>query len=112
LCALSLLAGVRLQLPEGYTGAVLQCRQQEAAEPAAGSSQATPAASGDGLHGGASTSWLAREAFSRLHYYNHDAAPLRGDPLRRCLEWASLAATVHAPVHPAALQAAVQPQAE
>ena len=102
-----------LPLPDGYTGAVLQCQQQEAAEPAAVGSQeaGTLSAGGEDPPAGASTNWVASEGFSRLHYYNHDAAPLRGDALRRCLEWTSLAAAVHAPVDPATLQATVQPQA-
>lgn len=102
-----------LPLPDGYTGAVLQCQQQEAAEPAAVGSQeaGTLSPGGEDPPAGASTNWVASEGFSRLHYYNHDAAPLRGDALRRCLEWTSLAAAVHAPVDPATLQATVQPQA-
>lgn len=85
---------------------MLQCRQQEAAEPAAGSSQEAGSSPAE-----ASANWVGSEAFSHLHYYNHDAAPLRGDALRRCIEWASLAATVHAPIAPAAVHTAVQPQA-
>lgn len=87
---------------------MLQCRQQEAVEAA---EAGTPSAGGEDLPAAPGTRWVASEAFSQLHYYNHDAAPLRGDALRRCLEWASLAAAVHAPVDPAPVQAAVQPQA-
>lgn len=94
--------GAKLPLPEAYTGAVLESRAQEAA-PASGASQ-------DDAAGGAAApappAWAATATFQQLHYYNHDAAPLRGDPLRRCLDWAALAAAVHAPVDPAAVDAA------
>jgi hypothetical protein len=103
---------VRLPLPEDYAGAVLECRQLDAAQ-AAGSSQDAEAAA----EAGPITTWAATSVFSHLHYYNHDAAPLRGDGLRRCLEWAELSARVHAPIDPAAVTAAIadgsaaQPQA-
>lgn len=95
-------AGVRLPLPQDYAGAVLECRQRDAAQ-AAGSSQDAEAAA----EAGPITTWAATAVFSHLHYYNHDAAPLRGDGLRRCLEWAELSALVHAPVDPAAVTAAI-----
>lgn len=91
--------GVRLPLPEGYSGAVL--RRQQEAEPPCGASQGEGEDGGAG--GAAPAAWAATAAFSHLHYYNHDAAPLRGDGLRRCLDWIALAAAVHRPVDPAAV---------
>lgn len=101
--------GVRLPLPEGYAGAVLECRAQEAPEPAAGGNQEdAPPGSGAPLPPG----WAATAAFSHLHYYNHDSAPLQGDPLRRCMDWAGMAAAVHAPVDPAAVTTAAAAAAD
>ena len=94
-------AGVRLPLPAGYSGAVLECRQQEAADAPGSQDGSGPAASGP------TTSWVASGVFSHLHYFNHDAAPLRGDPLRRCLEWGELAAEVHRAIDPAAVATAL-----
>lgn len=61
---------------------------------------------GDAGDAGEGASWAASATFSDMHYWNHDAAPLKGDGLRRCLEWAELAAGVHAAVDPAAVAAA------
>lgn len=84
-------AGVRLPLPDGYAGVVMQRQQQGAGtSAAAGGSQEEPG-------------WEATAAFTHLHYHQHDAAPLRGDGLRRCLDWVGLAAALHAPVSPAAV---------
>ncbi|EFN56721.1 hypothetical protein CHLNCDRAFT_144129 [Chlorella variabilis] len=91
-------SGVCLPLPDGFSGAVIECRQQDAAEQADGS---------QGGAAGALTSWVATGGFSHLHYYNHDSAPLKGDGLRRCLEWAELSAQVHRAVDPAAVAAAI-----
>ena len=77
---------------------MIECRQQDAAEQADGS---------QGGAAGALTSWVATGGFSHLHYYNHDSAPLKGDGLRRCLEWAELSAQVHRAVDPAAVAAAI-----
>jgi hypothetical protein len=88
---------VRLPLPDGYAGAVLECRQQDTAQEA-GSSQ--------GGGEGTLTSWHATATFSHLRYHNHDSAPLRGDGLRRCLEWAALSTKVHCAIDPAAVVAA------
>ena len=102
-------AGVRLPLPEGYGGAVLECRPE-----ALGGECSGGGGGGDGGERGAGGSagmcWGAKGTFSHLHYFNHDAAPLRGDPLRRCLEWAALAGAVHAPIDSSAVDAALQQQ--
>lgn len=93
---------MRLPLPDGYVGAVIE-RQQPGAS--------TPAACQDGAGGSGSASeepgWAATAAFSHLHYHQHDAAPLRDDGLRRCLDWAGLAAALHAPVAPSVVAAGV-----
>ncbi len=79
-------SGVQLPLPAGYSGVVLERSK-----------------AGDDAEGAA---WAAAATFASMHYWNHDAAPLKGDGLRRCLEWAELAAGVHTPVDPAAVAAA------
>ncbi|KAL4423793.1 hypothetical protein ABPG75_001094 [Micractinium tetrahymenae] len=80
------LSGVKLPLPAGCTGVVLEQK--------------------GGGDAGEGDRWAASAAFSHMHHWNHDAAPLKGDGLRRCFEWAELAAGVHAPVNPAAVAAA------
>ncbi|KAL4446283.1 hypothetical protein ABPG77_003090 [Micractinium sp. CCAP 211/92] len=80
------LSGVQLPLPAGYSGVVLE--RSKASDDAEGAA------------------WAAAATFASMHYWNHDAAPLKGDGLRRCLEWAELAAGVHTPVDPAAVAAA------
>ncbi|PSC70516.1 ribonuclease H2 subunit C isoform B [Micractinium conductrix] len=87
------LAGVQLPLPAGYSGAVLERRQAEESDTAG-------SPGGGGAQG---ERWAATATFpTHMHYWNHDAAPLRGDGLRRCMEWAGLAERLHAPVDPAA----------
>lgn len=107
-------AGVKLPLPDSYAGVVLECRQRDAATEPAGSSQGQ-GQEGTSLEdvgsGGTITSWAATGTFSHIHQYNHDAAPLKGDGLRRCLEWAQLSAQVHAAIDPAAVVAAAAAQA-
>lgn len=70
-------AGAKLPLPKVYTGVVVaqQQREPEGDEPP-------------------STHWAATHTFSEVHYWNHDTMPLKGDSMRRCLEWAQLAAQV------------------
>lgn len=90
-------AGVQLPLPAGYSGAVLERRQAEESDTAG-------SPGGGGAQG---ERWAATATFpTHMHYWNHDAAPLRGDGLRRCMEWAGLAERLHAPVDPAAVGAA------
>lgn len=69
--------GARLQLPEGYSGLVLE-RQQVEGDPAEAPT----------------TRWVPTASFAELTYWNHDSVPARGDGTRRCLEWAQLAAQV------------------
>ncbi len=82
------LLGARLALPAGYAGAVLE--------------RAPPGSPSAGPPG-----WRAASTFSELHYWLHDAQPGRGDGVRRAVEWAALAARVHAPVSPAEVDAAM-----
>jgi hypothetical protein len=71
-------AGARLPLPEGYTGLVLTQQQREP----------------EGCEEAPSSCWTASASFKALHYWNHDAVPAKTDTMRRCLEWAQLAAQV------------------
>lgn len=49
--------------------------------------------------------WAAAARFTSLSHWNHDAAPSKNDPLRRCLDWAALAGAMHAPVSVADVEA-------
>lgn len=40
--------------------------------------------------------WVQRGTFSELTYWKHDEAPAPTDPLVKCIEWAELAAVLHA----------------
>jgi hypothetical protein len=77
------LVGAKLSLPAGYRGLVVQRRQGDSE-----SEEGVPA-------------WAVSASFSELSYWNHDTVPLKSDGIRRCLEWASLAGAIHAPVAPA-----------
>ena len=69
---------------------------------------APPPPGGDGgAPSTASGAWEAQARFDAVYHWNHDAAPAQGDPLRRCLDWASLAAALHAPVCVAEVEAAL-----
>ena len=46
------------------------------------------------------TVWHATGSFKSFTYWNHDTAPVATDTVRRCMEWAALAAHIHAPMDP------------
>lgn len=81
------LKGAALPLPEGYSGAVLEKREPDT----------------DGVANAAS--WQATSTFDSFTYWNHDATPLQSDGLRRCLEWAHIAAALHQPTSVAQVEA-------
>ena len=77
-----------MPLPAGYSGVVISRREQEPESGAVGG-------------------WAAQQRFESLHHWNHDTAPQKGDPLRRCLDWAALAQQLHQPVAVAAVDTAL-----
>ena len=73
--------GCELALPDGFSGAVLERR-----EDAAGDTDEP------------TTSWHATDTFSSFTYWNHDTAPVKTDSIRRAMEWAALSSHLHKPV--------------
>ncbi|GAB4815125.1 hypothetical protein N2152v2_002171 [Parachlorella kessleri] len=90
-------SGARLPLPDGYTGLLLAQQQREPE----GCCQGSPVEEEQG----SCTCWAAQGIFKALHFWNHDVAPGKTDALRRCLDWAQVAAQVHQPLAPADLDA-------
>ncbi len=81
--------GSEVALPDGFGGAVLERRTQTCD----GGEAAAPV-------------WTATASFSSFHCWNHDTAPTPTDGVRRAIEWAALAAHIHRPVDPEAVEKA------
>ena len=45
-------------------------------------------------HSGKDDGWAAQATFKELTYWNHDTAPVKTDPLQRCMDWLKLAVKV------------------
>ena len=73
--------GCELNLPEGYSGVVLERRHQKSDEIS-------------------THSWQAVGTFDAFSYWNHDRHPVNSDGIQRVMEWAALASAIHKPLEP------------
>ncbi|GLC47616.1 hypothetical protein PLESTB_000007400 [Pleodorina starrii] len=73
-----LLRGMKVQLPEGYTGLVVRSSGSQTDE--------------------CQRQWTAASEFSSFMVWAHDVAPGPSDPIRRTLEWCTLSNPVHVTV--------------
>ncbi|KAL3139835.1 hypothetical protein ABBQ38_004133 [Trebouxia sp. C0009 RCD-2024] len=72
------LKGAEIRFPSGYHGGLLQKSR---------------------VHDGpAKVSWTQHAVFDSFWYWNHDAVPMKTDPLRKCVHWLELSKHLHQPV--------------